>query len=145
MHAGKSYIDPELIGALVDGYRSRAEEDDESSELTARQLEVLRLVADGLTSQKVADQLGLSVRTVDRHIENIMNRLNIHSRIELVKYAIREGWSKSGIRPRPACPRQTTRPPTPLPGCPLPASTQRFCAPLASSIWLMAKPTWTTT
>lgn len=51
----------------------------------------MRLAADGMTSKQVAEQLGLSVRTVDRHIENMMQRLKIHSRIELVKYAIREG------------------------------------------------------
>lgn len=91
VHAGRSYIYGRLVGALVEGYRNSAELQTKPSALTPRQLEVLRLVADGLTSQKVADRLGLSARTVDRHIENMMKRLQVHSRIELVKYAIREG------------------------------------------------------
>jgi two-component system response regulator NreC len=94
VHAGRTYIYTGLIDALVEGYRTRTEEpheDEVLEELTPRQRQVLRLIADGLTSQRIADELELSVRTVDRHVENMMNRLGIHSRIELVKYAIREG------------------------------------------------------
>jgi DNA-binding NarL/FixJ family response regulator len=94
VHAGRTYIYAGLIDALVEGYRTRTEEpQDEASpeELTPRQHQVLLMIADGMTSQRIADELGLSVRTVDRHVENMMNRLGIHSRIELVKYAIREG------------------------------------------------------
>jgi DNA-binding NarL/FixJ family response regulator len=94
VHAGRTYIYSGLIDALVEGYRTRTEEPQEepsSEELTPRQRQVLLMIADGMTSQRIADELGLSVRTVDRHVENMMNRLGIHSRIELVKYAIREG------------------------------------------------------
>ena len=94
VHAGRTYIFAGLIDALVEGYRTRTEESQEEpgpEELTPRQRQVLLMIADGLTSQRIADELGLSVRTVDRHVENMMNRLEIHSRIELVKYAIREG------------------------------------------------------
>ncbi len=96
VRAGRSYVYGRLVGALVEGYRDSAELQTKPSALTPRQLEVLRLVGDGLTSQKVADRLGLSARTVDRHIENMMKRLQVHSRIELVKYAIREGLVKVG-------------------------------------------------
>ncbi len=78
----------------MEGYRTRTDNDRRTAKpkgLTRRQLQVIRLIAEGLTSQKVADRLGLSVRTVDRHVENMMNRLEVHTRIELVKYAIREG------------------------------------------------------
>jgi two-component system response regulator NreC len=91
VHAGERYIHPSLVGALVNGYLTRPEEKSKSQALTPRQREVLRLVADGLTSQKVGEELGLSARTVDRHIENMLRRLNMHSRVELVRYAIREG------------------------------------------------------
>lgn len=92
IHAGKRYIHVSLIDALVEGYRTRTEDEKGGSQkLTPRQQEVIRLVADGMTSKQVAEKLELSVRTVDRHIENMMRRLKIHSRIELVKYAIREG------------------------------------------------------
>lgn len=48
-------------------------------------------IAGGLTNQEIALQLGISVKTVDRHRENIMSKLHLHSRIELVKYALRQG------------------------------------------------------
>jgi two-component system response regulator NreC len=91
VHAGERYLHPSLVGALVNGYLTRPEEEPKSRELTPRQREVLRLVADGLTSQKVGEELGLSARTVDRHIENMLRRLKMHSRVELVRYAIHEG------------------------------------------------------
>jgi two-component system response regulator NreC len=49
------------------------------------------LIAEGLTNAEIADRLVISVKTVDRHRENIMRKLNMHSRIDLVKYAIRTG------------------------------------------------------
>jgi two-component system response regulator NreC len=94
VQSGRTYVFPGLIDALVEGLRTRSEEAMEErgpEVLTPRQRQVLRLIADGMTSQRIADQLELSVRTIDRHVENMMNRLGIHSRIELVKYAIREG------------------------------------------------------
>ena len=59
--------------------------------LTDREQEVLRLIADGLTNQEIADRLTISAKTVERHRANIMGKLNLHSRTELVKYAIRKG------------------------------------------------------
>ncbi|HXF62357.1 MAG TPA: response regulator transcription factor [Caldilineaceae bacterium] len=59
--------------------------------LTARELEVLTLIAEGKTSREIAQQLVLSPKTVDRHRENIMAKLNLHSRAELVRYAIERG------------------------------------------------------
>jgi two-component system response regulator NreC len=94
VHAGNNYVFPGLIDALVDGFRARTDETLEGNKksiLTDRQLQVLRYIADGLTSQRTAEQLGLSVRTVERHVENMMRRLDVHSRVELVRVAIREG------------------------------------------------------
>lgn len=96
VYAGERYIHASLVGALVDGYLTRPEAKKREKELTPRQLEVIRLLAGGLTNQKVADELGLSPRTVDRHIENMMRRLKMHSRVELVTYAIREGLVEIG-------------------------------------------------
>ncbi len=59
--------------------------------LTARELEVLTLIAEGLTSREIAQQLVISPKTVDRHRENIMAKLNLHSRAELVRYAVSRG------------------------------------------------------
>lgn len=59
--------------------------------LTEREREVLTLIAEGLTSREIAERLIVSVKTVDRHRENIMAKLNLHNRVELVKYAISRG------------------------------------------------------
>jgi two-component system response regulator NreC len=91
VHAGERYIHPSLVGALVNGYLIRPEEKPISRGLTPRQRQVLRMVAEGLTSQQVAEELDLSARTVDRHIENMLRRFKMHSRVELVSHAIREG------------------------------------------------------
>lgn len=63
--------------------------------LTPREVEVLTLIAEGHTSREIADELVISAKTVDRHRENIMHKLDIHSRVELVKYAIRRGLIQS--------------------------------------------------
>jgi DNA-binding NarL/FixJ family response regulator len=95
LHAGERYVHPSLVGPLVlpliGRDPARPEEKPPSGVLTHRQLQVLGLVANGLTSQKVGEALGLSGRTVDRHIENMLRKLKMHSRVELVLYAIREG------------------------------------------------------
>ena len=60
-------------------------------ELTPREREVLTYIAEGYTNREIAEALVISVKTVDRHRENIMQKLNLHSRVELVKYAIEKG------------------------------------------------------
>jgi two-component system, NarL family, response regulator NreC len=64
---------------------------DEDDGLTPREQEVLTLIAEGLTSREIAQQLVISPKTVDRHRENIMAKLNLHSRAELVRYAMSRG------------------------------------------------------
>ena len=60
-------------------------------ELTEREREVLTLIAEGRSNQEIADALVISIKTVNRHRENIMAKLNLHSRVELVRYAIEKG------------------------------------------------------
>ena len=89
---GEVFLYPSMAAHLVNSYKQK--DDDESSalsELTPREIEVTKLIADGLTNQEIGDHLGISVKTVDRHRENIMHKLDVHSRIDLVKFAIREG------------------------------------------------------
>lgn len=62
-----------------------------SRPLTPRELEVLRLLAQGLSKKRIAESLFLSVKTVDNHCTSIMSKLNIHNRVDLARYAIREG------------------------------------------------------
>jgi two-component system, NarL family, response regulator NreC len=93
-NAGEIYIYPSLAKALVSDYlgRSRTDPGEASLEaLTPREEEVLELLADGLTNDEIAEQLVISRHTVARHRENLMGKLNLHSRSELVKYAIRKG------------------------------------------------------
>ena len=92
--AGEVFLHPIIAGALVQDYLRRVHsgtETDNYSELTPRQREVLTLVAEGGSNKDIASGLSISVRTVERHRENIMKRLNLRSRTDLVKYAIRKG------------------------------------------------------
>lgn len=92
--AGDVYLHPIVAGTLVQDYlrRVRSGTERESYDgLTRRQREVLTLIAEGLSNQDIGIHLGISIRTVERHRENIMSRLNLHSRTDLVKYALRKG------------------------------------------------------
>lgn len=91
---GEVFLYPSLATRLVQSYLGGdAGSDSEAlvSDLTPREQEVLVHIAEGLTNPEIADKLVISVKTVDRHRENIMRKLNLHSRIDLVKYALRQG------------------------------------------------------
>lgn len=94
VNVGGVYLYPSLAKTLVKDYLTRVETGDERSAydgLTEREREVLKLIADGLSNQEVAERLVISVKTVERHRANILAKLGLHSRTELVKYAIRKG------------------------------------------------------
>ena len=95
---GQVYLYPSLATALVGDYLQRAEisgdEQRTYGELTPRQRQVLTLIAEGLSNVEIAERLDISAKTVARHRENIMARLNLHSRAELIKYAIRKGLTE---------------------------------------------------
>ncbi len=94
VHEGGVFLYPSVAKALVRDYMGRVAEGVEREAfdgLTDREQEVLKLIADGLPNQDIADRLTISVKTVERHRANIMAKLNLHSRTELVKYAIRKG------------------------------------------------------
>ena len=94
VHEGGVFLYPSVAKALVRDYMGRVAEGGEHGTLdglTDREQEVLKHIADGLTNQEIADKLTISVKTVERHRANIMGKLNLHSRTELVKYAIRKG------------------------------------------------------
>lgn len=90
---GDVFIYPSLAKLLVKDFLQRAESGSASQteELTPREREVLTYIAEGLTNREIAHELIISVKTVDRHRENIMRKLNLHNRVELVKYAIEKG------------------------------------------------------
>jgi two-component system response regulator NreC len=92
--SGEVYLYPSLAKLLVKDYLSQ-EEDLRSGRklngLTEREQEVLAHLADGANNYEIGETLSISPKTVARHRENIMRKLNLHSRTELVKYAIRKG------------------------------------------------------
>ncbi len=102
---GNVYLQPILARWLLDDYRrlltvfpstSRSDGDeaideDKLKSLSKRELQVLELVAEGLTNPQIGAKLGISPKTVARHRERIMRKINLHSSTELVKFAIRTG------------------------------------------------------
>jgi DNA-binding NarL/FixJ family response regulator len=91
---GEVYLHPSLAKLLVKDYLSQDAEDRAGKALnglTAREQEVLTHLAEGGTNAEIGATLGISPKTVARHRENIMRKLNLHSRTELVKYAVRKG------------------------------------------------------
>jgi len=91
---GEVYLYPSLAGRLVQDYLRRGpagEGEPPADELTPREQEVLTLIAEGFSNNEIADRLVISAKTVDRHRENLMRKLNLHNRVDLVKYALRKG------------------------------------------------------
>jgi DNA-binding NarL/FixJ family response regulator len=88
--AGDAVFSAGLAGLVLGEYR-RTEAQDGSPRLTDRETEVLRLVAKGLTSKQVAERLGVSHRTVENHIQNTLTKLQLHNRVQLVRYAVDKG------------------------------------------------------
>jgi two-component system response regulator NreC len=96
-HRGEMYIYPSLAKLLVSDFLSRAGEGDEKATmngLTPREQEVLSMLAEGKTNEEIAMALTISRHTVARHRENLMGKLGLHNRSELVKYAIRKSLIK---------------------------------------------------
>jgi two-component system response regulator NreC len=96
--AGEVYLYPSLAKLLVRDYLSgeHAPEDRPILDgLTEREREVLTYLAEGASNENIAAALVISPKTVERHRENIMGKLNLHSRSELVRYAIRKGIIKA--------------------------------------------------
>ncbi|HLJ68925.1 MAG TPA: PAS domain S-box protein [Chloroflexota bacterium] len=90
LQAGRRYVSPSVAGTLLDDYRVRIDQGGEDL-LTEREREVVQLVAEGHTNQGIARKLGISIKTVETHRTNIMEKLGATDRTDLVKYAIRTG------------------------------------------------------
>ncbi len=91
--AGKTYLSPSISGVVVDDYLHRLSKADFSGleVLTDREREVLQLLAEGKSTKQIALKLHISVKTVETHRRQIMNKLDIYTVAELTKYAIRKG------------------------------------------------------
>jgi DNA-binding NarL/FixJ family response regulator len=89
---GDSYLYPSAVTSLVRDYIQRGDNAEEEFDvLTPRELEVLKLIAEAYTSQQIADALFISIKTVDRHRQNILEKLGMRDRVELTRYAIKRG------------------------------------------------------
>jgi len=94
--AGERFFSPGISKLIIEEFIKRAQQQEAPSPslkqiLTQREIEVLRLIAQGCTNRQIAEQLFISVRTVNTHRTNIMKKLNIHNTAELVRYAIQTG------------------------------------------------------
>lgn len=85
---GMIYVHPSLMRSLVTALpTSRPQSSAGPDPLTAREIEILKLIVQGYTNRQIASQLSISVRTVETHRSNLMDKLGLHSRVELVRYA----------------------------------------------------------
>jgi DNA-binding NarL/FixJ family response regulator len=89
---GDSYLYPSAVATLVRDYVERGGRGEEQFDvLTPRELEVLKLIAEAYTNKQIADALFISIKTVERHRQNILDKLGMRDRVELTRYAIRRG------------------------------------------------------
>jgi len=91
--ANKKYLSPDITDIVLQDYLHPAAANDDKPDvlLTNREREVLQLIAEGRTTRKTADKLHISIKTVETHRKNIMEKLNLRTVAELTKYAVREG------------------------------------------------------
>ncbi|WP_285777861.1 response regulator transcription factor [Microtetraspora sp. NBRC 13810] len=94
---GEPVFTPGLAGLVLGEFRRLATQkpSDDGPRLTDRETEVLRLVAKGLSYKQIAERLVLSHRTVQNHVQNTLNKLQLHNRVELVRYAIERGLDEA--------------------------------------------------
>lgn len=93
VYRGGSYLSPRILAQLVDDFRIRSRDISRTprfATLTPREREILKLLAEGNSVKEIAGYLNLSVKTVEAHKFNLMRKLNIHNKAQLVQYAIQK-------------------------------------------------------
>jgi DNA-binding NarL/FixJ family response regulator len=100
--SGKSFFSPTIVKRMADG-RNRLRDRDglvktDGIRLTSRESEVLQLVAEGSANKQVAAALGISIKTVEKHRQHLMDKLNIHETAGLTRYAIAQGIIESAVQ-----------------------------------------------
>jgi two-component system response regulator NreC len=94
IHRGECFLSPSVAKAFVEGYQQRRdlwEPDEPHEKLTDREKQVLRLVAEGHTAREIAGILDLSPKTIEGYRTSVMNKLDLHRKADLIRYAIRKG------------------------------------------------------
>jgi DNA-binding NarL/FixJ family response regulator len=94
VYRGDSYLSPSISNVIIEGYLHQAAataSEDSYEKLTDRERQVLQMITEGVSNREIAERLHLSVKTVNNHRMNLMDKLNIHNTAKLVKYAIRKG------------------------------------------------------
>lgn len=93
VYQGRKYLSPQVLGKLVDDFRSRTQGrrgQSRGTTLTPREREVVKMIAEGKSVKEIAALLGLSIKTVEAHKFNLMRKLDIHNKAQLVTYAIQK-------------------------------------------------------
>jgi DNA-binding NarL/FixJ family response regulator len=94
VHRGDSFLSPPVAKLLIEDYQTTADEraaKDPYNQLTERERDVLKLLAEGYSTPEIADMLVITPKTIEGHKTRLMSKLGIHNRIDLVKYALRKG------------------------------------------------------
>jgi DNA-binding NarL/FixJ family response regulator len=101
VHQGNGFFSPSIAKRLrqrnCDAFAS-GQPARKAGELTSRETEVLQLIAEGLANKQIAAELGISIKTVEKHRQQAMNKLNIHDIAGLTRYAMSKGWVEGGTR-----------------------------------------------
>jgi two-component system response regulator NreC len=91
VHKGERYLSPNVLKKVMDGYvKGTGRPQTSYDRLTGREREVLKLLAEGLTVKEIAVRLDLSIKTVEVHKHNLMKKIDVHDKAELIKYAIQK-------------------------------------------------------
>lgn len=94
---GGKYLDPAVTSSVVSGFieQKALRGSREGNELSEREREVLRSIAQGYSNKEIAAQLGISIKTVETHKANFMEKLRLRSRVDIVRFALQKGWLES--------------------------------------------------
>lgn len=102
LHQGKTFFTPSIAKHLKDGYRKSSDgvglEKKSDTELTSREAELLQLIAEGYVNKQIASELRISIKTVEKHRQHLMEKLNIHDIAGLTRFAIAAGIIESSVQ-----------------------------------------------
>lgn len=92
VYTGKKILSDDITDMVIKGYLEPDETDDGFSELSDREVEILKLLAEGYSTREISDKLFISVKTVGTHKQHILEKLNLKSNADIIKYAIKRGF-----------------------------------------------------